>query len=445
MASDLISIARSGTRTARQALDITANNIANASSEGYVRRSAQLNEVLATGGLSAVGNLSLSGVRLNAVIRNADAFRQSEVRRTGSDLSRANAELAGLSPVEDALEQSGLYDGVVDFEASLNRLASDPVDRSLRAAALEAARGMAETFNLADAALNAAGEGIHFEAAADLEQVNLLTGELGTINLKLARSAGGSGDQAALLDRRDLLLGQLSEKIGIHAQIAPDQTVQIRAGDASGPLLLDGSTATPLAMTSAVDGTLTFDVGGTAVVPGAGSLAGHAQALDELADVRARIDAMAAGLVVTVNNAQGNGAALDGKQGSAMFAGTGAGDMRLVLDDGAKIATAPLGAPAGSRNGANLAALSAALSSGGVAAGLDGLLFDVSAMVNGKTVTRDTLASIADNAAIALQSQAGVDLDEEAVNLVRFQQAFQASGRVMQVAGDLFDTILGIR
>ena len=66
-------------------------------------------------------------------------------------------------------------------------------------------------------------------------------------------------------------------------------------------------------------------------------------------------------------------------------------------------------------------------------------------MVNGKTVTRDTLASIADNAAIALQSQAGVDLDEEAVNLVRFQQAFQASGRVMQVAGDLFDTILGIR
>ncbi len=445
MASDLVSIARSGTRTARQALDITANNIANASSEGYVRRSAQLNEVVATGGLSAVGNLSLSGVRLNAVIRNADAFRQSEVRRTGSDLSRANAELSGLSNIEGALQQSGLYGAVVDFEAALNRLASDPVDRSLRAATLEAARGMAETFNLADAALSAAGEGTAFEAAADTDKVNLLTGELATLNLKLARSAGGSGDQAALLDRRDLLLGELSQRIGIHAQIAPDQTVQIRAGDGSGPLLLDGSTAALLTMGRAADGTLGFAVGGAAILPDAGSLAGHAQALDELADVRTRLDTLAMMVADAANDAQAGGAALDGSAGMPMFAGTGASDMALALADGSQVATAPAGSPAGSRGGSNLAALSAALTEGGAAAGLDGLLFDVSAAVNAKTVTRDTLASIADNAAIALQSQAGVDLDEEAVNLVRFQQAFQASGRVIQVAGDLFDTILGIR
>ena len=168
MASDLISIARSGTRTARQALDVTANNIANASSEGYVRRTAQMNEVMATGGMSGVGNLTLAGVRLNAVVRNADAFRQSEVRRTGSDLARANAELSGLSHIENALEQSGLYEAVVGFEASLSRLSSDPVDRSLRAAALEAARGMADVFNLADAALRAAGEGVTFEAGAEV-------------------------------------------------------------------------------------------------------------------------------------------------------------------------------------------------------------------------------------------------------------------------------------
>jgi flagellar hook-associated protein 1 len=445
MASDLISIAQSGARTARQALDVTASNIANASSQGYVRRTVQLNEVVASGGLSTVGNLSLSGVRLNAVIRNADAFRQSEVRRTGSDLARADAELSGLSNIESALEQSGLYDALVDFEAALNQLASDPVDRSLRAAALEAARGMASTFNLADAALAAAGDGVTFEAGADVAQANLLTGELAVLNTKLARSAAGSSDQAALLDRRDYLLGELSGKIGIHAEIAPDQTVTIRAGDASGPLMLDGSTATPLSVTSAADGTLSFDLGGSAVVPAAGSLAGHAQALDELADVRLRLDTLAMDVVTAANTAQAAGAALDGSAAPAMFAGTGAGDMALVISDGSLIATAPAGSPANSRDGSNLAALSAALTGSGIASGLNGLLFDVSAMVNGKTVTRDTLAAIADNANIALQAQAGVDLDEEAVNLVRFQQAFQASGRVMQVASDIFDTILGIR
>ena len=40
--------------------------------------------------------------------------------------------------------------------------------------------------------------------------------------------------------------------------------------------------------------------------------------------------------------------------------------------------------------------------------------------------------------------QAGVDLDQEAANLVRYQQAFQASGRAMQVAANIFDTLLGI-
>ena len=63
----------------------------------------------------------------------------------------------------------------------------------------------------------------------------------------------------------------------------------------------------------------------------------------------------------------------------------------------------------------------------------------------GRTITRDALTSIASSAKVALAAQAGVDLDNEAVNLVRYQQAFQASGRVMQVATDIFDTLLNIR
>ena len=42
----------------------------------------------------------------------------------------------------------------------------------------------------------------------------------------------------------------------------------------------------------------------------------------------------------------------------------------------------------------------------------------------------------------AQQSLSGVNLDEEAANLIRFQQAYQASGKVLQVAATLFDTIL---
>ena len=41
-------------------------------------------------------------------------------------------------------------------------------------------------------------------------------------------------------------------------------------------------------------------------------------------------------------------------------------------------------------------------------------------------------------------AKAGVNLDEEAAELLRFQQAYQASAKVMQIAGQLFDSILRI-
>jgi flagellar hook-associated protein 1 FlgK len=85
-----------------------------------------------------------------------------------------------------------------------------------------------------------------------------------------------------------------------------------------------------------------------------------------------------------------------------------------------------------------------ALDTSGAASGTNALLFDISSRVAGRTVTRDALGAIASAAQATLQQQAGVDLDTEAANLMRFQQAFQASGRAMQVASDIFQTLVGI-
>jgi flagellar hook-associated protein 1 FlgK len=44
----------------------------------------------------------------------------------------------------------------------------------------------------------------------------------------------------------------------------------------------------------------------------------------------------------------------------------------------------------------------------------------------------------------AVQSLSGVNLDEEAANLLRFQQAYQASGKMMQIASSLFQSVLDL-
>ena len=453
MASDLLSIGRSGAQAARVALDVTAQNIANASSEGYVRRSARLAEVSSTGGMGAVGDVSLSGVRLEGVVRNADLFRQAEVRRTGADAARADAEVAGLENVQAAVEQSNVYNAMVGFEGSLQQLVGDPTSASLRANVIESARTMVGTFNIAASALDAVGTGLRFEATDAITQVNTLSGELARVNLRLARAADASSDQTSLLDQRDSLLQQLSAFTDVSTTINADATVELRLGGASGPLMVQGGSAGTLGMTTAGDGTMSFAVSGFTASPAAaaltgGSLAGKAQALVKLAAVHARLDSLADTMAATVNAAQTAGITPANAAGQPLFGGGApftAASLTLALTDGAGIATAPANAGANSRDATNLNALRTALGSADPVGGMDALLFDISGTVQGRTVTRDALRTIANGAQVSLQAQAGVDLDQEAVNLVRFQQAFQASGKVMQTAKDIFDTLLAIR
>lgn len=445
MASDLLSIGKSGARVARAALDVTAQNIANAQTEGYVRRTAAVGEVAGVSSQTTPSAINLSGARITGIVRNADVFRQSEVRRTGSDAARASAEVDGLTNIETALEKTGVYDSITQFEGSLQQLVSDPTDGSLRAQVVESGRTMAQTLNAASQSLDSAASGLQFDANDGVSQVNTLAGELAKVNFRLLRAGNSTTDQSTLLDQRDSLLQKLSTQADITTTINSDNTVSVMLGGPTGSALVSGTTANTLGMSTAANGTLAFTVNSQPVTLSSGSLAGKAQALVEVANTRTSLDGIAASIANTINGAQANGVDLQGNAGQPIFSGTTAASIKVVATGGSAIATAPAGAAANSRDAGNLTAMRGALDSANPAGAMDTLLFTVSSAVAGRTVTRDALNSIADSAKSALQSQAGVNLDDEAVNLVRFQQAYQASARVMQVASDIFDNILAIR
>ncbi len=381
----------------------------------------------------------------SGVERNADLFRLAELRRTTSDVSRANAELGGLENIQASIENARIYNSIVAFEGALEGLTADPTDPSLRASVLESAKTLARSFNVASNSLDAVGDSLQFDADASVSEVNVYSQELARINLRLVRAQNGSTDQSALLDQRDLMLQKLSEHADISVTISPNQTVEVTLGSGSGVPLVQGGTAATLASTTAADGTLSFTLDGSPVTISGGELAGFAQALEHVRDFRVSLDAVANNVMTAVNSVQTAGAALDGSAGQAVFGGTGASDMAVALTDPAQIATAPSGSAANSRDPSNLMALRNSLSTNNLADSMNAVLFAVSSKVSGLSTTRDALTAIASSASIALQRQAGVDLDHEAVNLMRYQQAFQASGRAMQVASDIFDTLLGIK
>ncbi|MEL7691701.1 flagellar hook-associated protein FlgK [Citromicrobium bathyomarinum] len=443
MASDLLSIGASGARAARGALEVTANNIANASSDGYVRRSVRIEEV-ASGSISGRGtDIAASGSRVAEVRRNADGFRQAEMRRTQADLQRANVELSGLENIEAAVEQSGIFNSIVEFEAALQQLSGDPTDSARRAAVLSEAETLAAKFNITSGSLSSVGEGLRFNAVANVGDMNTYGAELARVNLRLARAGFGSNDQASLLDQRDNLLEKMSAFASISTTFASDGTVAVSVGSPATSFVSGGNVGT-LSSTTAANGTMSFAIDGTAISPGAGSLAGAALALDDLAAVAIRLDSAASSIASAINTAQANGVALDGTAGQPIFAGNTAATLSVVLSSGSGIATAPAGSPANERNQQNLADMRQALSAANPADNVNSILFDVSAKVAGRKVTQSALETIASSARIALEEQSGVDLDNEAANLIRFQQAFQASGRAMQVASDIFDTLIGI-
>ena len=117
----------------------------------------------------------------------------------------------------------------------------------------------------------------------------------------------------------------------------------------------------------------------------------------------------------------------------------------MALNNGDQLALAPAGSPAGSRDTTNLSNLIGAFADpNGPIAGTDRMLLSLSSRISGIDTTREGLAIINAAAQAELLSETGVDLNAEAADLIRLQQAFEANSRVIQVASDIFDTILGI-
>ena len=127
----------------------------------------------------------------------------------------------------------------------------------------------------------------------------------------------------------------------------------------------------------------------------------------------------------------------------------GASAFGVVLTDPAKLAAASQpGAVGDNSNALSLVALQTANTLGNGTITYQGAYSQLVSQVGNKTreldVTSSAAGKLLSEATTALQNESGVNLDEEAANLLRYQQAYQAAGKVMQIASELFDVLLSI-
>jgi flagellar hook-associated protein 1 len=434
--SDLLNIGASGIRAYGRALSTVSDNIANAQTPGYARRAIKLDE--ARGGGDPVfyrGTIHPGGVTVSGVDRAVNAWLIEDARVGASDAGRAAVKLNWLEAAEASLDDGpdGVGANMTAVFNSADQLASDPSSTARRSAFLGAVDATATAFRRTAVSLSSVSAGIAQDAAATVGQLNTDLEALSRVNDGLSRARAGSSNQASLLDERDRLIDQIAAMIPVTADYDARGAVALRSG---GDTLLDGATMAQVSTVIGGDGRIGFS--GIAL-PQSGRLAGLTQAANQIAQQRTSLDGLARVFATPLNGAHQAGFDAQGAPGKMLLIGT----------DAASLIANALGprdvgaADADSVNGTMLA-LSALRGRGGGEAGWATLVKAQSGATAAARAQDAAASTRNDGAAAARDAISAVDLDQEAAELLRFQQAYEGAARVIQVARETMQSVLNI-
>lgn len=323
--SDLLSIAQSGVRAYARALDVVADNVANAATPGHVRRTSTLTP--ATLG-SSPGPLELdpvggSGVRLQSIGRALDALQADTLRRAEADVAATGTARRWLTSIQSTLTGSaGLDQPLTDMFDSLSALASDPTNLALRQTFLSRADALADRFNSSAADLARLQGDIRNEADVEVRNLNSLARGLADVNAQLRRATPGSGTSVGLADERDRLLAQMSAIVGIDVQFDARGQATVRIPDSAGPALVEGgqaSSARILAVATGFELRIGPQGDDELATVTSGVFAGLAVARTLTLQAQERLDHLATSIASDFNRLHQSGVDLHGVDGEPLF------------------------------------------------------------------------------------------------------------------------------
>jgi len=418
-----------GLLTQQQALDVTGHNIANANTQGYSRQEAVLEPtrpyvVPANSVNTGAGAQLGSGVDVAAIRRVRDQFLDLQYRAQQMSLGDATARTGSLDNIEGAFAEpsdDGLAAQLSRFWDAWSDVANAPENVGARAALVTTAQTLTTSFRtisdqLATVAQQAQDE---FDAITRAGgQVENIASELSGLNRAIGDAVFRGQQPNDLMDRRDQLVDQLSQLAQVSVTDTGDSRWRI---DFGGVTLVDPSTPTGYTWPQTLGAT-----------PGGklGALQNLASAAGPALTYRAQLDAVAADLVSSVNALHTSTPFFDP-------AGTTAATIAVV----ATAATVQTGS--GTASGENDVAQAIARLRGGTSDQLyQALVARIGTESQASVRAQSTAQSLVDAIDDRRQSVAGVSLDEEMTNLIRFQRGYQASARTMSTLDEMLDTLV---
>jgi len=448
-----LGIALGAMEAARGAVEITSNNIANVNTAGYSREQVNLLENAPI----QVGNILFgTGVTLEQTTSVRDNLLEQRLDQENQSSSQLNSFLGAMNQVQSLFNEttgSGLQSPISAFFNSLTQLATDPSSSSFREGVVTAGQNLASTIRQDSSNLQSLQGNTDLSVLQSVDQINQLTQQIAGLNVQISNLESVGQDAGSFLDQRTQLVRQLSGQIDLSETSAGNGSLTIAT--TSGAVLVDGSQS--FALSTQVNPNSTFhdvfanntDI--TSSITG-GSLGGLIQARDQaIPGVLNQLDTLAYNLETSFNSQSRAGFDAHGNAGVNFFnqpasAPVAASSIAVAISDPNLVAASSDGSVGSNGNAQALADLQNQTIVNGQTPFnyYSNLVFQIGNQVSQAQSEQTAVGLVQQQLTDQRGSISGVSLDEEAVNLIRYQSAYQASADVVNVVNQLLTTTINM-
>jgi flagellar hook-associated protein 1 FlgK len=442
-----------GMAATQLATQVSANNISNAATVGYTRRTTiiQPNQAL-IGGVSSQ--------------RVSEPFIERRLLNARSASAEASAERTSLGVLDQIFaEGDGSIGTAMDsFQVAMQNLTARPEDSASRQQVLSSANALSLAFGNASAQLKTASADANSRVTEGLNQVNQRLHQIARLGAEIQQSEVNGVEASDLRDQRALLVSEVSDRVPVTVIEQDNGQMNLLLGGSQQLVSADGKVS-ELSTGVASDGAVSIQLvaaGARTDVTGlvsSGSVGGAIKAREgALKEAHQRLDRLAFEVAEKYNEVHAQGYGLDGEKDRMLFepldSVVGAAEQFVVSSDVAgspeKIgaASSNLMLPSDNRNALALSALSSApFTTGGlsVTEALASLVGFAGSAIQNATQNESFATGALEQVQALRDDVSGVSTDEEMVNMMKYQRAYQASLKVIQVADEMLNDLLNIR
>jgi flagellar hook-associated protein 1 len=429
-----------------QALNTVGNNVENSGTPGYARQDFTPVAQPFDPRMGLPG-----GVTAGDVENSRDEYAEQAVWTDQQAFGAADqsvTELSNIEPLFDVTGTSGIPAALDAFFQSFSALSVSPNDAVARNNVLSSATQLTHQFSSAITGLGNASLSLNQKISSATDAINGLTSQIAQLNTRIDSDPQSASDPAV-----DASLHNALENLAAYVNV----TV-LRQPGGSVTVLMDGQT--PMVM-----GDRQYDIqassgSGAAVIQDAFGKDVTAQVtggrLAAMIDIKNDVlpgycdslNQLAAGISDQVNNALLNGVDLAGNQGAQLFSygspSNAAATFQVTGITTDQLAAALPGAPGGNGNALNLAAMANSQQIGGMTFTqyYSSLASQVGQSLDTAKQDQSTQQDLLDQARSTRSDTEGVSLDTEAIKMLEYQRAYQATSHMVTILNNLTQTLI---